>query len=135
MTGREQIADTMRRVYQARLNNDVDAIMEFFANDATFQLAGSDKASPAPMRVAGATQVRDTLGQLIKTFQFLKHDILTMVIDDPHVAVQWRATVRATPTGKSEVTDVLDLVEFRNGRIVSFKEFCDTALVAHLLRT
>jgi ketosteroid isomerase-like protein len=97
-------------------------------------MAGSN-ASPIATLVEGAEQYRPLLAGMIKTFEILEHDILTMLIDGSKAAVQWRARMRSTVTGETVETDLFDLLEIEDGRITSFYEFCDTALAARMMKS
>jgi ketosteroid isomerase-like protein len=47
--------------------------------------------------------------------------------------VHWRVKVRSSVTGETADTQLIDIVEVKDGRIVSFVEFCDTALASRLM--
>ena len=47
--------------------------------------------------------------------------------------VQWRGKFRSSITGETAETDLVDVIRFKEGRISSFIEFCDTALAARLM--
>jgi ketosteroid isomerase-like protein len=133
MASREETERTLREVYAARQRGDLDAIAGIFAPHARFQMAGSN-ASPVAVRVEGAEEYRPLLAGMIKTFEVLDHQVVSMLIDGPKAAVQWRARMRSTVTGETVETDLFDLIEMEDGRIRSFLEFCDTALAARLMK-
>ena len=77
------------------------------------------------------------LAGMMKTFEVLDHQIVSMLIDGSKAAVQWRARLRSTITGETVETDLFDLfdlIEMEDGRIRSFFEFCDTALAARMMQ-
>jgi ketosteroid isomerase-like protein len=133
MTSREDIERTLRDVYAARQRGDLDAIANIFTPHAKFHMAGSN-ASPVAVRVEGAEQYRPLLAGMMKTFEVLDHQIVSMLIDGSKAAVQWRARLRSTITGETVETDLFDLIEMEDGRIRSFFEFCDTALAARMMK-
>jgi ketosteroid isomerase-like protein len=47
--------------------------------------------------------------------------------------MHWRVQVRASPSGEAAETELVDLVAFRDGKILSFRQFADTALASRLL--
>ena len=53
------------------------------------------------------------------------------IIDPPRAVVHWRGKFRAQ-NGKVGDTDVLDLIEVRDGKIASLTSFFDTAYAAAL---
>jgi ketosteroid isomerase-like protein len=134
MTSRADIERILRDAYAARQRGDLDALAGIFAPHARFQMAGSN-ASPIATLVEGAEQYRPLLAGMIKTFEILEHDILTMLIDGSKAAVQWRARMRSIVTGETVETDLFDLLEIEDGRITSFYEFCDTALAARMMKS
>jgi len=133
MTSRDQIERTLRDAYAARQRGDLDAIGQIFAPHARFQMAGSS-ASPVATLAAGAGQYRALLAGMIKTFEVLDYQIASILIDGSKAAVQWRAKMRSAITGETVEMDLCDMIEIEDGQIVSFCEFCDTALAARLMR-
>jgi ketosteroid isomerase-like protein len=124
---------TLREAYAARQRGDVDKIVQLFTPDARFIMAGSAQMSPVAMRVEGAEPFRTALAGMVKTFIVEDHQVMSIVVDGDRAAVHWRATFRSSVTGDRLQSDLCDLVEFRDGRIASFLEFCDTAAAARLM--
>ena len=115
------------------LRDDLDGVCRLFAPDAKFQMAGARHATPVALTSVGAAEYRAALEQMIKTFILKDHAIVSMLIDGDKVAVRCRADVRSTLNGESPITEVVDLIEVKDGRIASFTEFCDTALVNRMI--
>ena len=134
MSDRAEIERILKEAYAARKRGDIDAILRLFSADVHFQLAGSISASPIPLRTAGASQFRGVLDRLIRTFEWVDQQILSMLIDGSRAAVHWRGKIRSAVSGETVDTELVDIVEFKDGRIVSFVEFCDTALVTRLMK-
>ncbi len=130
---RAQVEQLVKKVYAARVRGDADGIVAGFAEDAVFRLSGSPQASAVAARADGAEGVRKQMAQFIQAFEFQRHEILAILVDGARAAVHSRITVRATATGQSAVTELCDLLEFKDGRIASFTQFADTALAAKLL--
>jgi ketosteroid isomerase-like protein len=133
MTDRSHIERTMREAYAARQRGDIDKIMQLFAPNARFTMAGSAESSPVAMRVEGAEPLRTALQGMIKTFVIEGHEVLSILVDGDRAAIRWRATFRSSVTGDRLQSELCDLVEFKDGRIASFLEFCDTAAAARLM--
>jgi ketosteroid isomerase-like protein len=134
MASRDDIERTLRSAYDARQRGDLDALASIFAPHARFRMAGSN-ASPIATLVEGAEQYRPLFAGMIKTFEILDYKIVSMLVEGTKAAVQWRARMRSSVTGETVETDLFDLVEIEDGRIVSFFEFCDTALAARLMKS
>jgi ketosteroid isomerase-like protein len=133
MTDRDTIERTLRDAYAARCSGDIEAICSIFNDDVHYEMAGSQEASPIAARVKGSPGFREMLGQQIKIFEMTDPEILSMVIDGEQAAVRWRAKVRSTVTGHTVTTELFDFIEFKDGRISSFVELCDTALAQRMM--
>lgn len=133
MTGRAAIESALRDAYAARVRGDLDGVCRHFADDATFAMAGSTDASPVPVRCEGCDTIRGAMARLIAGFRFIDHQILSIIVEGSRAAVHARLRVRSEATGKEEVTETADLVTFKDGKIASFVQFCDTAMAAKLV--
>jgi ketosteroid isomerase-like protein len=124
MTERAEIERLLLELYAARVGGDLAALCAKFTDDAHFQVAGaSNNASPVAMQALGSGQFRPLLAIMIKSFKLSDQSILTMLIDGPRAAVHWRAKVYSRITGTTVVTELMDLVQVRDGHIASYIEF------------
>jgi ketosteroid isomerase-like protein len=133
MTGRQAIENLLEEFYAARVRGDLDAVAKLFAANATFQIAGSDQASPMPMIVKGSAGIRSLMQTMITSFELGDFTIVEMLIDGGSAAVRWQATIHYTKTGQIFTTELADFITVANGQVVSFIEFLDTALAAKVL--
>jgi ketosteroid isomerase-like protein len=133
MTGRQAIENLLEEFYAARVRGDLDAVAKLFAANATFQIAGSDQASPMPMTVKGNAGIRSLMQTMITSFELGDFTIVEMLIDGGSAAVRWQATIHYTKTGQIFTTELADFITVANGQVVSFIEFLDTALAAKVL--
>jgi ketosteroid isomerase-like protein len=133
MTDRSQIEKLLKETYAARKRGDVEGVCASFADNPTFTMAGSQQASPIAVRCTDREGFRSMMAGLIETFEWLDHEILSMIIDGSKAAVHWRGRIRSTVTGDEVVTELVDVVTVENGRIASLTEFCDTALAARMM--
>jgi ketosteroid isomerase-like protein len=95
-----------------------------------FALAGDPAASP----VAGllVDKLRPQLAGLIKGFKFNRYDITTLVVEGSTAAVRAEANITSAAAGATVDMELADFIEVKDGRIASFVQFCDTAMVARL---
>jgi ketosteroid isomerase-like protein len=122
MTGRTEIDRLMRELYAARARGDLDAVCRSFSNDARFQIASANQTRPVAIKATGIAEFRPLLALLIRTFRLGDLTILSIEIDCPQATVRWRVEVRSRITGATVATELIDLVEIRDGRIVNFNE-------------
>lgn len=123
MTGRLETDRFMRELYAARERGDFEAVCQCFAEAAKFQIASARQVNALAVTTSGADEFRPLLALLIKNFKLSDMTIISIVIDDAKVAVHWRAKIHSKITGATVPTELVDLVEIGNGRIVSYIEF------------
>jgi ketosteroid isomerase-like protein len=123
LTDRLDIERLLRALYAARVSGDLDGVCRTFSNNAKFQIAGASHASPIAITATGIDEIRSWLALLIKTFQLKDQTILSMIIDSAQAAVHWRAKIYSRITGATILTELVDMVQVRDGRIASYTEF------------
>jgi ketosteroid isomerase-like protein len=123
MTDRLEIDRMLHELYAARVRGDLDGVCGTFSHDAKFRIAGTSHGSPIAITAVGANEIRQWLSLMIKAFQLTDHTIQSMIIDDAKAAVHWRARIHSRITGATVLTELVDLVEVREGRIASYTEF------------
>jgi ketosteroid isomerase-like protein len=122
-TDRLEIDGLLRKLYAARLRGDLEAVCASFSDDAVFQIAGAGQITPVANRAVGVGQFRPLLATMIKAFKLSDEAILSILIDGMKAAVHWQVQVYSRITGTTVLTELIDLVEVRNARIVSYIEF------------
>jgi ketosteroid isomerase-like protein len=123
MTDREDTERLLRDLYAARVSGDVAAVYEKFSRNARLQIAGASHSTPVAVKAVGADEYRPLLAIMIKTFKLSDEQILSLVIDGTRAAVHWRAKIFSRLTGTTVVTELVDMIEMRDGRIGSYVEF------------
>ncbi len=133
MATRDEIESVLKAAYAARVKGDIAGIRAVFAPNVTFQVAGSDKASPMCTTACGRDDVDKLMENMIATFVLKDFEFVEMLIEGSKAAVRWRATIHHTGTDQVFSTELADFIEVQNGQIVSFVEFLDTALATQVL--
>jgi ketosteroid isomerase-like protein len=121
-TGRTEFERLLSELYDARAAGALERLCALFGPDAVFKISGSSDGKPIALSARGEAEVRSWLAVLVKTFRLTRHEIVSMVIDGPRAAVHWRASIHSRITGASVPTELVDLVELRDGRIGSYVE-------------
>jgi ketosteroid isomerase-like protein len=130
---KEEIEKAIRKLYAARVVGNVDAMVDAMAPDVNFALAGDPQASPVVGRLRGADKLRSQLTKLVDGFKFNAYEIVNVVVDGSSAAVHARANITSTITGQTVDMELADFIEFKDGSVNSFLQFCDTALAAKLV--
>ena len=125
--GGSEIESLIKSLYAARVAGDIDTIGSLFAQNATFQVAGSPEASPMATKAEGHAAIVSLMQGMIDSFELNDFSILETLIDGDRAAVRWRATVHHVTTAQSFTTELADFIQVSNHEIVSFIEFLDTA--------
>ena len=133
MSRAEEIKAIIARLYAARRSGDLDSILRFFDENATFAMSGSKQASAAAMEAKGVDQIRAALTNLLDAYDMHEQTILSFLVDDEKAAVHHRSKMTFKPTGEAFDTEMLDLWKLKGDKIISVIEFVDTALAQHHL--
>jgi ketosteroid isomerase-like protein len=120
--------------YAAFGRGDIDALLATLDPDIDWTTPGGAELPYAGAR-RGITQVRQFFNQLNEFFDFELFEPQTFLADGDRVVVlgQDRLTVKAT--GKSISEAWCHVMTIRNGKIVTFQEYIDTAAVAAEFKT
>jgi ketosteroid isomerase-like protein len=130
MTSRNEIEETIRLAYAARVRGDIDAVLAYFTPDATFEFNGRGTGVRTLAEAArGADLFRATLQSFIDTFKLDDWKEVSLLVDGDKASLHWRARVTHAGTKKAETFDVFDLMTLRDGKISSLRQSTDTALV------
>jgi len=130
---REAILEVIRRAYEARGRGDLEDLMAAFHPEAVFTLVGDKKALEVTGSVHGHDGVRESLRDFIATFDFVDRQILSEVVEGNRAAVHSCVVVRYGPTRETWTADVLDLLTFKDGKIIELVEFADTAQIRDVI--
>jgi ketosteroid isomerase-like protein len=122
MMNRLEVERLLRELYAARLAGDLERLCRTFTDDARLTIAGASYAMPLSIRASGLAEIRTWLALLVKTFQLGEQEILSMIVEDASAAVHWRSKIRSKITGVSVLTELVDVIWVREGRVASYTE-------------
>ena len=125
MDTRATIESILDKAYAARLAHDAVAAAALFTDDGCFAVNGA----PAPAK--NRTEQVDAMKAMFDAFEVVEFHQHCRIIDPPRAVVHWRGKFRAQ-NGQMGETDILDLIEVRDGRICSLTSFFDTAYATAL---
>jgi ketosteroid isomerase-like protein len=123
MTDRLQVEQLLRELHAARLDGDLERLCRLFAPDARLRIAGTSDGKPIAIAASGITQIRPWLSMLVKTFRLSQYQLLSLTVDGARAAGHWRVDVHSKITGTMASTELVDLLEIRDGQIASYIEF------------
>jgi ketosteroid isomerase-like protein len=114
--------DVFRNLAKALERRDVDALMEFFAEDAVLV----DYTNPAVVH-QGRPAIAAFVSEVYSTFDDIAVEIVSLLAKEDRLATE--TIIRATPAGR---TDKLEMYYaafygFRDGKIISEHAYVDSA--------
>jgi ketosteroid isomerase-like protein len=123
MTDRSQVEQLVKELHAARSAGDLERLCRVFSPDARLRIAGSSDGKPIAIDASRITNIRPWLSILVKTFRLSGYELLSLTIEAGSAAAHWRVNIESKITGVSIATELVDLIEVRNGRIISQIEF------------
>ncbi len=123
MTERAAAERLIRELHAARVRGDLAALCGLFADDGRFEIRGASADKPIAITAAGLAQFRPWLAMMVKVFRLSDYELLSLVVEWPRAVAHWRVDIYSKVTGVTVATELVDLVELREDRIVSYSEF------------
>jgi len=123
MSDRPQVEQLVKELHAARLAGDLERLCRVFSPDARLRIAGSSDGKPIAIDASRIARIRPWLSILVKTFRLRGYELLSLTIEGTSAAAHWRVDIESKITGISIPTELVDLIEVRNGQITSQIEF------------
>jgi ketosteroid isomerase-like protein len=123
MMNRLEVEQLLKQLYLARTEGRLDPLCALFAADATFKIAGASDGKPIAISARGSAEIRAWLSVMLKTFKLTRYQLVSMLIEGDRAAVHWQVDIHSKITGVMVPTELVDLVEVREGKITSYREF------------
>lgn len=129
-----QSADIVRNFYAYYLKRDIEAVVALVADNVNFDWkVGADHAKEYTGLVAGKQAFHDRLNALDAEFDYVDIDIVDIVASEDRAAVQLRLTMRHKKSQREFVMPTAGFWTFRDGKVVEYAEYYDTALAQSIL--
>ena len=123
MTERRQGEELLRRLHTARLEANLEQLCALFSPDARLRIQGTSDGKPIAIEARGADQIRPWLSVLVKTFRLRDYQLLSLTIEGERAVAHWHVNIHSKITGALVATELVDLIEVRDGHISSYTEF------------
>jgi ketosteroid isomerase-like protein len=118
-----EIEQLLARLYAARTEGRLDQLCGLFATNASFKIVGSSDGKPIAISAHGSAEIRAWLSMMLKTFKLTRYELISMLIDGSRASVHWRVDIHSKITGVVVPTELVDLVEVGDERILGYREF------------
>jgi ketosteroid isomerase-like protein len=113
----------IRELHAARVRGDLAALCRLFADHGQFEIVGASADKPVAIRASGIAEFRPWLAMMVKVFRLSNYTLLSLVVEWPRATVHWRADIYSKVTGVTIATELVDLVELSDDRILNYTEF------------
>jgi ketosteroid isomerase-like protein len=130
---RDTVLKIIEEAYAARRAGDTETLRRYWAEGATYELAG-DKSLLAAFPAAGPADSHPAVEAIIARIAMPKTERIEAVVEFPRAVVRWRATVAfgGRPPFETEICDIFTFDDA--GKIRSLLQFSDTAQVVEEMR-
>ena len=123
MTERAAAERMIRELHTARVTGDLAGMCRLFADNGRFEIAGASADKPIAIRANGLAEFRPWLAMMTKVFRLSDYTLLSLVVEWPRASAHWRVNIYSKVTGVTVPTELVDLIELRDGRIQTYSEF------------
>jgi uncharacterized protein len=129
---REMIEHRIRTIFERRAAGDLAGILEYAAEDIVYHAHGNWTLYPFSRPVHGKAAFTQMAAMIDVMFENLGSTIYELVIDGDRAALHRTSRMRNRGTGAVVSVDVCDFLRFRDGLVVEFSEYPDSAAIARL---
>jgi ketosteroid isomerase-like protein len=123
VTDRTAAERIVRELHSARVGGDLAGMCRLFADHGRFEIAGASADKPIAIRAQGAVEFKPWLAMLTKVFKLSDYELISLIVEGPRLAAHWRVSIYSKVTGVTIPTELVDLIELRDGLIQSYSEF------------
>jgi ketosteroid isomerase-like protein len=113
----------IRQLHAARVGGDLAGLCRLFAEHGRFEIVGASADKPIAIRANGLAEFKPWLSMMVKVFRLTEYSLLSLVVEWPRATAHWHADIYSKVTGVNVSTDLVDLVELSEDRILSYTEF------------
>jgi ketosteroid isomerase-like protein len=123
MSERADAERIIRELHAARCAGNLPAMVSLFADQGRFRIAGASSDKPIAIDAADLPTFRPWLHMLVRAFKVENYRLLSLIVEWPQACAHWEADIFSKITGVSVATELVDLVEIADGKILRYSEF------------
>ena len=124
--------DVIRRGYDAFGRGDINTLLESFDEQVSWVTPGPPELATSGRRT-GRQEVAEFFASVNELFDIQRFEPKDFLAQGDRVVVVGSETARARSTGNVIEVDWVHVFTMRNGKVVAFQEFFDTAAVVAAL--
>ena len=113
----------IEKLHAARLAGDLAGMCRLFADTGRFEILGASADKPIAIQQTDLAGFKPWLAMLVKVFKINNYAVLSTVIEWPRATAHWRADIYSKVTGITVRTELVDILEVSEDRILAYTEF------------
>jgi ketosteroid isomerase-like protein len=113
----------IEKLHAARVAGDLAGMCRLFADTGRFEILGASADKPIAIQAVDLAGFKPWLAMLVKVFKINNYALLSTVTEWPRATAHWRADIYSKVTGITVRTELVDIVEVSEDRILSYTEF------------
>jgi ketosteroid isomerase-like protein len=113
----------IEKLHAARIAGDLAGMCRLFADTGRFEILGASADKPIAIQQTDLAGFKPWLAMLVKVFKINNYEVLSTVVEWPRATAHWRADIYSKVTGITVRTELVDILEVSEDRILSYTEF------------
>ncbi len=113
----------IEKLHAARVAGDLAGMCRLFADTGRFEILGASADKPIAIQAVNLAGFKPWLAMMVKVFKINDYAMLSLVVEWPRATAHWRADIYSKVTGITVRTELVDILEVSEERILSYTEF------------
>jgi ketosteroid isomerase-like protein len=113
----------IEKLHAARVAGDLAGMCALFADTGRFEILGASADKPIAIQAVDLAGFKPWLAMMVKVFKINNYSLLALVVEWPRATAHWRADIYSKVTGITVRTELVDILEVSEQRILSYTEF------------
>ncbi len=113
----------IEKLHAARVAGDLAGMCALFADTGRFEILGASADKPIAIQAVDLAGFKPWLAMRVKVFKINNYSLLALVVEWPRATAHWRADIYSKVTGITVRTELVDILEVSEQRILSYTEF------------
>jgi ketosteroid isomerase-like protein len=122
----------VERIYRARENGDVEAVLAELTEDATFSVMGQIAGQPLSPMIRGRAALEGYFKGLFMRWVWDGMDSRNMIMGSDSVAIEYTGHIIHTVSNQRFETAFCDVMVMRDGKVSAIREYCDTFTIVRI---
>src|SRR5438552_18470316 len=123
MPDRSVAQGIIERLHAARVGGDLAGMVGMFAAQGSYRIVGASADKPIAIESENLADFTPWLAMLVKAFRVNHYGLMSLTVEWPRAIAHWHADIYSKITGVTVLTELVEIVEIGNERIVAYTEY------------